>query len=54
MLTNEIISILINSLIFIIFISFQDTKSIPSIELIQTTTFDHFITISDHFLISSI
>jgi len=27
-LTNEIISILVNSLIFVIFTSFQDTKSI--------------------------
>jgi len=29
MLTKEIISILVNSLIFVIFISFQDTESIP-------------------------
>jgi len=29
MLTNEIISILMNSLTFVIFTSFQETKSIP-------------------------
>ena len=55
MLINEIISILVNSLTFIIFTSFQDIESIPKYRgtkaisqsnLIQITTFERFLTAS--------